>query len=148
MASVFDNEKRRFRRFPSDVLIKFRKLDLGNSHKEEAVVKAITSKASEISEVGLFISTEHMFAPNTVLEITFLFENKNHTVKSLARCVWCSEDSDNRGMGVEIFKVPEEFYVNIVLRAKRSNWIDAEGNSEGSESDNKEKKKAGDFYES
>ena len=133
MGSVFDNEKRRFRRFPSDVIIKFRRLDLSSSHKERTVIKSITAKASNISEVGVFIHSDQIYPPDTMLEITFLVEKQSHSVKALARCAWCSEDSGNCGMGVEIFKIPEELYANIVLRAKRSNWVEVENEDGGPE---------------
>lgn len=133
MGSVFDNEKRRFRRFPSDVVIRFRKLDLNGSHKEIATIKSITAKASNVSEVGIFINSDQIYPPDTILEIIFWFERQNHSVKALARCTWCSEDADNCGMGVEIFKIPEKLYANIVLRAKRSNWVEAENKDGGPE---------------
>jgi hypothetical protein len=134
MSSVFDNEKRRFRRFPSDVTIKFRRLDLSSSHKETTAIKSITARAANISEVGVFIATNQVYEPDTIMELTFIFEQQdNHTVKAMARCAWSSEDPANRGMGVEIFKIPDEMYANIVLRAKRSNWVEAGSEGDGSE---------------
>jgi hypothetical protein len=133
MGSVFDNDKRRFRRFPTDVIIKFRRLDLSSSHKETSAMKSVTTKAQNISEVGVFIASDEIYPPDTLIEITFLFEKQNHSVKALARCAWCSDDPGHQGMGVEIFKIPEELYATIVLRAKRSNWVEAENEGQGGE---------------
>ena len=122
--SVFDNEKRRFKRFPGNVGIRFRKLDLSGAQKEQKSFSTYTAKASNVSEMGVFINTHDLLPPESVLEIIFIFEAQNREVKALARVTWISHEAGQEGMGVEIFKVNEDLYSNIILRAKRGNWVD------------------------
>lgn len=125
MGNVFDEDRRRFRRFASDVKIKFRKLDVSAHQKEQKAVAAlIAAKTVNISETGIFIKTSEPVPMNTLLEITIHFESMDREVKTLAKAVWASNEAGNQGIGVEMLKVSPEFFEHVVQRAKRGNWVD------------------------
>jgi hypothetical protein len=100
-------------------------LDLSQAQRELRSFNAVISQSENVTELGVFIRSDELFPSQSIVELVFYFEPQNREVKSIARVAWVSHEKNNEGMGVEIFKISQELYSMVVLRAKRGNWIEA-----------------------
>lgn len=57
-----------------------------------------------------------------MLEVMFTMPN-GREAKVLGRVMWASKSKADPGCGVEVFKTSEDEYSDIVMRAKRGEWI-------------------------
>jgi hypothetical protein len=124
MGSVFENERRHYKQFPDNVDIRFRRLDLSGVLKELKTFQAILASAGHVTELGVFLITQELQPADAIIELAFHFEPQGRDVKSLARVTWVCQEKTQKGLGVELLKVPQDLYESVVTRAKRGNWIE------------------------
>jgi hypothetical protein len=126
MGSIFDNEHRHYKRFPNNVQIRFRRLDLSGVLKELKTFQNILATATNVADLGVFIVSQELHPKESIIELVFHFEPQGREIHTLARVIWVCHDREEKGMGVELIKVAQDLYLNVVARAKRGNWVEAE----------------------
>jgi len=115
--------QREFKRFPEDIQVSYRAIDIDNvAHK----IDNLTLKAAQIKNVsqsGLFISSEKTYAVGTVLELNFKMAALNSENHVLAEVAWVSKKRGSKGMGLQLIKTSEKEFSTIVGNAKRGCWF-------------------------
>lgn len=115
-----EDDRRRFRRFPASVRVKYRVLDVDDVPKSSAAGKLRDGVTANLSGTGLFLSSNEPPSVGTLVEVSFTMP-QNKEAKVIGKVSWNQMGSDP-GSGVEIFKTSREDFDEIVSRAKRGEW--------------------------
>lgn len=94
-------EKRKFKRIASDVLVRFHEqtVDKGTQQYLHGVAK-------DCGLSGMFLATEHLLSKGSVVSLNFLFFDKEQEVNIQAKAIvrWTQRFRKPKGMGLEFFE--------------------------------------------
>jgi hypothetical protein len=84
-----------------------------------------SGKTKNMSSAGLFIGTDEDIEIGGIWEISFSQPDSREIIV-IGRAVWRSDDKEDPGYGVEVYKTSSSDLEEILRRAKRGGWIEAD----------------------
>lgn len=94
-------ERRKFQRVATNVHVKFREKEVDDSAQEY-----FEGVAEDSSLGGIFLATNHLFSPGSIVSLIFKFILDNEEVEIRAKAIvrWTRRIFQPRGMGLEFFE--------------------------------------------
>ncbi|MFH0911921.1 MAG: PilZ domain-containing protein, partial [Planctomycetota bacterium] len=97
---ITEEQKRRYKRFPTDMEVRFRPIRIDNAQKEKSL-----NELKNISENGAFVLTDIPAPLDSFIEMDFVLEGSGTQVHVLGVVRWRDETPGNMGMGVQFLEV-------------------------------------------
>ncbi len=95
--------RRRYRRIAAEFVA-----DVAEKTAPVGVAASIAAKISDISEGGIFIETDHLSPPGTLVEISFRLTQDAPPLRVVGVVRWLKETGANVGMGLQFVRMPRE----------------------------------------
>ena len=94
-------ERRKFNRVATNVHVQFREQEVDDSTQEY-----FEGVAQDSSLGGIFLATNHLFSPGSIVSLIFKFLLDNEEVEIEAKAIvrWTRRIFQPRGMGLEFFE--------------------------------------------
>jgi hypothetical protein len=115
-----DADRRRYRRFPANVEIHFRTLDVQGKAREHVG----SGQTRDISDMGLSMALPASFLAGTLLELRFKVNPEDREVHAVARVAWCSQETGETRCGIDILRLNSDEKREVILQAKRGCWVE------------------------